>query len=41
VGDSHGAFWGASIVSLNDAVEKAHHAPHWIPPLLVAVGLSR
>ncbi|MCZ8313194.1 MAG: NADH-quinone oxidoreductase subunit L [Magnetospirillum sp.] len=40
VGDGHNAFWGSAILSLHDTVEHAHHAPHWIPPLLVAVGLG-
>jgi len=40
VGDGRVQFWGESIKVLNDTIEHAHHAPGWIPPLLVAVGLA-
>ncbi len=40
VGDGREAFWGTAIFTLHDGVEAAHHAPYWIPPLLVAVGLT-
>jgi NADH-quinone oxidoreductase subunit L len=39
VGDGRAEFWGASILTLNDTLEHAHHAPHWIPPLLVAISV--
>ncbi|MCA3248108.1 MAG: NADH-quinone oxidoreductase subunit L [Azospirillum sp.] len=40
VGDGREAFWGSAIVDLKDSIHHAHEAPHWIPPLLVAVGLA-
>jgi NADH-quinone oxidoreductase subunit L len=40
VGGGHVAFWGDSIKVLNDTVEAAHHAPKWIPALLVALSVA-
>jgi NADH-quinone oxidoreductase subunit L len=40
VGDGREAFWGTAIFTLHDGIEAAHHAPHWIPPLLIAVGIA-
>jgi len=40
VGEGREAFWGTAIFTLHDGIEAAHHAPHWIPPLLIAVGIA-
>ncbi len=40
VGEGREHFWGESIKVLHDTIEHAHHAPGWIPPLLIAVGLA-
>ena len=40
VGEGREAFWGTAIFTLHDGIEAAHHAPHWVPPLLIAVGLT-
>ncbi|MET4808029.1 NADH-quinone oxidoreductase subunit L [Limibacillus sp. MBR-115] len=39
VGDGREAFWGASILALEDVIEEAHHVPTWVKilPLVVAV----
>ena len=40
VGEGREAFWGTAIFTLHDGIEAAHHAPSWIPPLLIAVGIA-
>ncbi len=40
VGEGREAFWGTAIFTLHDGIEAAHHAPSWVPPLLIAVGLT-
>jgi NADH-quinone oxidoreductase subunit L len=32
-------FWGASILDLNDSIEKAHHVPFWAKALPVVMGV--
>ncbi len=39
VGHGMEAFWGDSILDLNDSIEKAHHVPFWVKSLPVAMGV--
>jgi len=39
VGDAREAFWAASLLSLNDTIEAAHHVPLWVKLLPIVVGL--
>jgi NADH-quinone oxidoreductase subunit L len=39
VGSGMEGFWGASILDLNDSIEKAHHVPFWAKALPVVMGV--